>query len=47
MRMRCLETMCTFEKGLPPSLFDIQEHLVCHLIDEMEKAGVIHARWMY
>ncbi len=32
---------------LPPSFFDIQVHLVSHLIEEIEIAGVVHARWMY
>ncbi len=39
--------MCKLEKVLPPGAFDIQLHLVCHLVEEIEIAGTVHARWMY
>ncbi|MCO5581723.1 hypothetical protein L7F22_035612 [Adiantum nelumboides] len=35
------------EKELPTSFFDIQVHLLIHLVDEIELAGVVSARWMF
>ena len=47
MKQKCLETMCSLEKVFPLGMFDIQVHLVCHLVDELEVARIVHARWMY
>ena len=35
------------EKELPISFFDIQVHLLIHLVDEIELAGVVSTRWMF
>ncbi|MCO5577210.1 hypothetical protein L7F22_031035 [Adiantum nelumboides] len=35
------------EKELPTSFFDIQVHLLIHLVDEIELAGVVSAQWMF
>ena len=32
---------------LPISFFDIQVHLLIHLVDEIELAGVVSTRWMF
>jgi hypothetical protein len=34
-------------KGLPPSFFDCQMHLLVHLVDEIVIAGPVHCQWMY
>lgn len=47
MRDRSALLMCNLEKVLPPSFFDLQTHLICHLVDEVAIAGTVHARWMY
>ncbi len=39
--------MCLLEKVFPPAFFDIQIHLLIHLVEEVEIAGTVHARWMY
>ena len=31
----------------PPSVFDIQVHLIVHLVDDIEYTGLVHYRWMY
>ncbi len=35
------------EKELPTSFFDIQVHVLIHLVDEIEIAGVVSTRWMF
>ena len=47
MKDRSALLMCNLEKVLPPSFFDLQTHLVCHLVEEVGIAGPVHARWMY
>ena len=47
MKQKCLETLCTLEKVFSLGMFDIQVHLVCHLVDEVEVARIVHAQWMY
>jgi hypothetical protein len=47
MKERSALFMCNLEKVLPPSFFDLQTHLVCHLVEEVAIAGTVHARWMY
>jgi hypothetical protein len=41
------EAMCHLEMTLPPSFFDIQPHLLIHLVREVQLAGPVHYRWMY
>src|SRR5450759_4145701 len=38
---------CDLEKVFPPSFFDLQVHLVSHLVAEVEWRGPVHAQWMY
>ena len=41
------ELVCLMEKELPISFFDIQVHLLVHLVEEIELAGVVNTRWMF
>jgi Domain of unknown function (DUF4218) len=47
MKRRVIQLMCLLEKVFPPAFFDIQIHLLIHLVEEVEIAGTVHARWMY
>lgn len=38
---------CNLEKIFPPSFFDVMEHLVIHLVKELELGGPVQYRWMY
>ena len=40
-KRECIELLCLMEKELPTSFFDIQVHLLIHLVDEIEIAGVV------
>ena len=46
-KRECIELLCLMEKELPTSFFDIQVHLLIHLVDEIEIAGVVSTRWMF
>ncbi|MCO5580231.1 hypothetical protein L7F22_034097 [Adiantum nelumboides] len=35
------------EEHFPTSILNIQVHLLVHLVDEVEIAGTVHARWMF
>lgn len=39
--------MVSMEKVFPPCFFDMQAHLVAHLVDEVALVGPVHGRWMY
>ncbi len=39
--------MANLEKVFPPSFFDMQAHLIAHLVDEVAVCGTVHGRWMY
>jgi hypothetical protein len=41
------EILCQMEQHLPPSLFDMQSHLVVHLPQEVRLCGPVSSRWMY
>ena len=41
------ETVCVFEKELPTSFMNLQVHLLIHLVDDIELAGVVSTRWMF
>ena len=43
----CAETMCMFEKEMPPAFFDVMSHLPYHLVQEVFLCGPVHTRWMY
>src|SRR5450759_2466034 len=47
MKERVIKLMCLLEKVFLPAFFDIQVHLVSHLVEEVEIAGTVHARWMF
>jgi hypothetical protein len=42
-----VEILCHMEMHLPPSLFDIQFHLMVHLPGEVRLCGPMPPRWMY
>ena len=41
------ELMCHLEMTMPPTFFDIQPHLIIHLVREIDLAGLVRYRWMY
>ena len=41
------EIMTLLEKEMPTSFFDIQVHLLVHLVDEVKIVGVVSSRWMF
>ena len=41
------EIVCVFEKDLPKSFMDLQVHLLIHIVNDIELAGVISMRWMF
>ena len=47
MQKRSKLLMCNLEEVFPPAFFDMQTHLVGHLVHEVAIAGPVHARWMY
>lgn len=47
MKVYAAEVLCLLEKALPPLFFDIQIHVLVHLVEEVEICGPVHARWMY
>ncbi|MCO5586268.1 hypothetical protein L7F22_040207 [Adiantum nelumboides] len=46
-RKDAIETVCALEDHFPTSILNIQVHLLVHLVDEVEIAGTVHARWMF
>lgn len=47
LEVEASEVACYMEMHLPPSFFDIQPHLIIHLVREVRMAGPVHYRWMY
>ena len=41
------EITTLLEKEMPTSFFDIQVHLLVHLVDEVKVTGVVSSRWMF
>ena len=39
--------MCEMKEYLPPTFFNVQEHCLIHLIEEIEMCGPIHTRSMW
>ena len=39
--------MTLLEKEMPTSFFDIQVHLLVHLLDEVKVTSVVSSRWMF
>ncbi|MCO5604830.1 hypothetical protein L7F22_059004 [Adiantum nelumboides] len=46
-KRECIELLCLMEKELPTSFFDIQVHVLIHLVDEIEIVGVISTRSIF
>lgn len=46
MKREAAEVMCLLEMHFPPTIFDMQVHLIIHLVDEVEMCGPVQARWM-
>jgi len=42
-----VEIICKLEKEFPPSFMDIEVHLLIHLVDDIDMAGVMSARNMF
>lgn len=47
LRVYVAETLCFLEVSFPPSFFDVMEHTLVHLVDELEICGPVGGRWMY
>jgi hypothetical protein len=47
LRLYVVETVCVLEVCFPPAFFDIMEHTLIHLVDELEVCGPVGGRWMY
>lgn len=47
LRLYVVETMCVLEVSFPPAFFDIMQHSLVHLVDEMAACGPVGGRWMY
>ena len=47
LRLYVVETMCILEVCFPPAFFDIMQHTLIHLVDEIEVCGPVGGRWMY
>lgn len=47
LRLYVVETMCILEVCFPPAFFDVMQHTLIHLVDEMEVCGPVGGRWMY
>jgi len=46
-RREIVEVLTMLEKEMPTSFFDIQVHLLVHLVDEVKLVGVVSSRWMF
>ena len=47
LRLYVVEIMCVLEVSFPPAFFDIIQHCLVHLVDEMAVCGPMGGRWMY
>ena len=47
LRLYVVETVCILEVCFPPTFFDIMQHTLIHLVDELELCGPVGGRWMY
>ena len=47
MKSEVIELVYLMEKEFPISFFDIQVHVLIHLIDEMELARIVSTKWMF
>ena len=42
-----IQIVCLLEEHFSTSILNIQVHLLVHLVDEVQLAGTVHARWMF
>jgi hypothetical protein len=42
-----IETMCTFQMCFPPPFFDMQQHLMIHLVDQIHTLGPLYLHSMF
>ena len=47
LRLYVVETVCILEVCFPPAFFDVMQHSLVHLVDELEVCGPVGGRWMY
>ena len=47
LRLYVAETICILEVCFPPAFFDVMQHSLIHLVDEVEACGPVGGRWMY
>jgi hypothetical protein len=47
LRAYMIETMCMFEMCFPPSFFDMQQHLMIHLVDQIHTLGSLYLHSMF
>ena len=47
LKIYVAETICFLEVSFPPAFFDVMEHTLVHLVDELEICGPVGGRWMY
>jgi hypothetical protein len=47
LRAYMIETMCMLEMCFSPSFFDIQQHLMIHLIDQILTLGLLYLHSMF
>jgi hypothetical protein len=47
LRAYMIETMCMFEMCFPPSFFDMQQHLMIHLVDQIHILGLLYLHSMF
>jgi hypothetical protein len=47
LRAYMIETMCMLEMCFPPSFFDMQQHLMIHLMDQIHTLGPLYLHSMF
>jgi hypothetical protein len=47
LRLYVAETICVLEVCFPPAFFDVMQHTLIHLVDEMMMCGPVGGHWMY
>ena len=47
LRLYVVETVCILEVCFLPAFFDVMQHSLVHLVDELEVCGPVGGRWMY
>jgi hypothetical protein len=47
LRAYMIETMCMLEMYFPPPFFDMQQHLMIHLVDQIHTLGSLYLHSMF